>query len=228
MTDSASLLVLCPSRGRPDAAVATNETFTKTRANSWRTSLKFVLDADDPTAERYSDLSTIVLEPDRTGNMVKALNSAAIDVAPFYDIVGFVGDDHRFRTTGWDDAIREAIANLGSGFVYANDLAQRENLPTQVFISSNILLALGWMGLPSCHHLYIDNAWKVLGSNLDRMRYLPNVVIEHLHPAYGKGEWDEGHVRVNTGEMYHHDAMAFEAWMRSGAMEDIARARAAL
>lgn len=226
MADSA-LMVLCPSRGRPDEAFATYQSFLANRTES-STFLRFVIDNDDPEFERYTNLPFQALPAERTGNMVKALNSAALDAAPYYDIIGFIGDDHRFRTKGWDLRIAEEIESMGAGFVYADDLAQRANLPTQVFISSKIIQSLGWMGLPSCTHLYIDNAWKVLGQNLDRLHYLPDVVIEHLHPAYGKGSWDEGHVRVNTGEMYNHDSLAFEAWMRSTARDDIARVRAIL
>lgn len=225
------MIVLCPTRGRPDDAREVQVSFdaTKTRTD---TDLIFVVDEDDPRLDDYKDVGHLLMVyKAEGGNMVKALNVAANVVTkdPFdADIVGFIGDDHRFRTHGWDADITVALDRVGGGIAYADDLAQRQQLPTQVFMSARIITALGWMGLPVCRHLYIDNAWKVLGEGIGRLVYVPHVVIEHLHPAYGKGTWDEGHIRVNSAEMYSEDGAAFARWLHDGATDDIAKARAAL
>src|SRR5436190_826292 len=62
-------------------------------------------------------------------------------------IVGFIGDDHRFRSEGWDEAIIATNDLLGGGIVYGNDLLRGEDLPSQVFIDRRITDALGWMAL---------------------------------------------------------------------------------
>lgn len=150
--------------------------------------------------------------------MVNALNASVIDALqewPHELAFGFVGDDHRFRSTGWDEKFIATLTDQ-PGFVYGNDLFwPKGEIPTQIFISSGILASLGWMGLPGCTHLYIDNAWRELGEATQSIRYHPEVVIEHMHPAGGKAEWDEGHLRVNSEAMYNHDAEAFAAWRES-------------
>jgi hypothetical protein len=157
------------------------------------------------------------LEQAAPGNMVTALNAGA-DWAIRHtdpDYLGFIGDDHRFRTAGWDDRIIAQLNDQGGGFAYGNDLFwPGGEIPTQIFLSSEIVAALGWMGLPECHHLYIDNVWGTLGREIGKLAYLPDVVIEHMHPAGGKAVWDEGHLRVNTDAMFSHDRDAFEAWVR--------------
>jgi hypothetical protein len=95
-------------------------------------------------------------------------------------------------------------------------------------MSASIVEALGWMGLPGCHHLYIDNAWRSLGDATKSLFYMPDVVIEHMHPAGGKAEWDEGHRRVNTEAMYSHDRAVYESWLDGSMSEDIERVRSAL
>ena len=221
------LIVLCPTRGRPRDAAETYNSFHTTAA--WAGSkIVFVIDEDDPSLDEYLVKGLPTLAQPAPGNMVAALNQAALALVDTYDTIGFIGDDHRFRTLGWDLKVRHALERMGGGIVYGDDLAQRANLPTQVFMSSKIIKALGWMGLPTCHHLYIDNAWLVIGTELGRIEFLPDVVIEHLHPAYGKGEWDAGHVRVNTQDMYSHDGEAFNLWLRTDAPKDVERARAAL
>ena len=229
-----SIAVLCPSRGNPDALW---EAYVSCYESSMdRTSTRFiaVVDANDPDLERYGALcedSLLVLDIvpiESTGNMNLALNWAAERWARTVDVVGFVGDDHRFRTKGWDRAIAKALSDEGGGFAYGNDLYMGDYLPTQVFVSAPIIRALGWMGLPGARHLYLDNTWKHLGEAANCLLYLPDIVIEHMHPVAGKGEWDENHKRVNTDEMYSHDRAVYEAWLRTGAPADVESVRAAL
>jgi hypothetical protein len=40
-------------------------------------------------------------------------------------------------------------------------------------------------------HMYLDNFWLRLAHELDRCRFLPDVLVEHMHPAAGKGEPDD-------------------------------------
>ena len=229
-----SIAVLCPSRGNPGALF---EAAFSCTSNAMDEETRFipVVDEDDPLIERYfafnedTSLPIMVVPRDQVGNMNLAMNYAALKVADDYDIVGFVGDDHRFRTQGWDRVIGKVLADEGGGFAYGDDRAQHEALPTQVFITSPIIKALGWMGLPGARHLYLDNTWRMLGERADCLLYLPDIVIEHLHPAHNPDiPWDDNHRRVNTGEMYDHDRRVYEAWLADGAEEDIAKVKAAI
>jgi hypothetical protein len=162
--------------------------------------------------------------------MGEALNARATGFAeigedsPF--AVGFMGDDHRPRSVGWDKAYLDALRELGTGIVYGNDLLQGENLPTQCAMTSDIIQALGYMAPPSLRHLYIDNFWKILGNGADCLRYLPDVIVEHVHPMAGKAEWDANYARVNSAQMYEHDKTAFEEWLRTSMVSDVAKVRA--
>jgi hypothetical protein len=219
-----SILVLCPSRARPQAAEETLTSFLQTRRDP-ATRLLFLVDDDDSSQGDYPTGQTWICE--RPGSMNAALNMVALNdkACGNATILGFIGDDHRFRTPGWDLAI-DRLLTEHPGFAYGDDLAQRQNLPTQVFVNREIVLSLGWFGLPGAKHLYLDNAWKTLGEQADCLYYVPSVVIEHLHPAYGKGVWDEGHVRVNSVAMYDHDRSVFERWLLGASQEDISRVRA--
>jgi hypothetical protein len=62
--------------------------------------------------------------------------------------------------------------------------------------------------------LYIDNFWLALGKRIG-ISYLEDVIIEHEHPAAGKGEDDEDYATVNSHAMYEHDRRVFETWLNS-------------
>lgn len=225
----ADLVVVVPSRGRPDAARALAEAFKATcRADTF---LVFAVDDSDPTKDEYGTAcdgvrsGTLIL-PSTT--MVEALNLAATRLPQHQDAfaVGFMGDDHHPRTVGWDAAYLAALRDLGTGIVYGDDLLQGARLPTQCAMTTDIVRALGFMAPPPLRHMYVDNFWKDLGRAAGCLRYLPEVVIEHLHPIAGKAEWDEGHVRVNAAEVYEADAAAYEAYRALAFKADADRVRA--
>lgn len=212
----ADLTVIVPSRGRPEAAAALVEAFADTcRADTF---LLFAVNDDDPTRAGYERVVgeragvTFV----EASTMVEALNKVAVYRAtePGAFAVGFMGDDHRPRTVGWDQAYLDALRDLGSGLVYGDDLLQGERLPTQVAMTADLIRELGFMCPPTLRHMYADNFWLTLGRALGRIRHLPGVVVEHLHPVAGKAEWDEGYRRVNADQVYREDGQAFHAYLR--------------
>lgn len=216
-------LVLCPSRGRPEKAAELRDSFDDSRSADSR--LLFVVDSDDVTASTYERLGLDVMriEPTPGGGMAGALNTAVTAVLALGDdpaIMGFVGDDHRFRSKGWDSYFTNHLRDVGGGFVYGHDrFWHNGELPTQIFISSPIVRELGWMALPGCAHLYLDNAWKDLAEAADCLYWMPNVVIEHMHPAVGKAEWDSQYRYNNSSERYAHDLAAFQEWRGSPQFE---------
>lgn len=225
------LLVIVPSRGRPEEADALVHAWLDTSTADTR--LRFVVDDDDVRLPEYERLTEawphdvdVAVYPRTEQRMAGALNAAAAFAAHDHRHLGFMGDDHRPRTRGWDEMIVQALDKQDHGVVYGNDLFQGPNLPTAVFLDARIVRALGRMVPPTQKHLYLDNYWRDLGIALGSLTYLSNVVIEHLHPAAGKGEWSEGHKEVNDGAMYEHDEREYRWFVRSGRLsEDVSKIR---
>lgn len=157
-----------------------------------------------------------------TTGMGRVLNYLAEMDSWMEPVVGFMGDDHRPRTQGWDELIIQSWLN-GGRVIYGNDLIQGPNLPTAVALDARIIQRLGYMAPPELQHMYFDNFWRTLGQRLNALRYLPDVVIEHMHPIAGKAEWDEGYVRVNAGEMYHRDGEAYGRYVNDQFENDVKR-----
>ncbi len=208
MTD---LAVIIPSRGRPESITRLADAWHSTTNGAAH--LYVCLDLDDPTAEQYPRHlpDTTYLVGHRNG-FAPRLTAEARKLARDHFAVASWGDDHLPRTVGWDTAILDALHDLQVGFVYGDDLLQGEALPTACAMTSNVVTTLGWMTPPGLAHLFVDDAWLRLGRELDRIRYLPDVVIEHMHPVTGKTEWDDLVRDANTPAAYESDRAVFDRW----------------
>lgn len=209
------LLIITPSRGRPDRlATMLNAALDLSEA---QTDVVVGVDEDDPARSGYC----IVVGRDRVSSVIGPrmtvsgwTNHLAGLLAGGYGAVASLGDDHVPRTQGWDRLLLEAIAEMGgTGFAYGNDLHQGSALATSVVVSSDVVRALGWLMLPALSHFHVDDVWVALGRDAGCLAYLPGVVIEHVHPAWG-GPWDD--LYASEAGRGPADQAAFTAWWYGG------------
>jgi len=232
------IVVVIPSRGRPGRAHRAVRAIRETAARV-DTRVLLAVDRDDPTLDEYlalrwdpvpyrTETSVVVLEREATGNLVKATNTVSMRIAEEDPtaIIGNLGDDHIAKTAGWDNAITYALPT--PGVAYGDDGLQGRNLPTAPFISAEIVLALGWYALPTCWHMFVDNAWRDIGEQTGTLRYVSTVEFEHEHPLVGKAEWDDGYRHANGSEVIEHDKAAYHEWRERYMAEDLRRVRAVL
>lgn len=218
------MCVVVPSRGRPENAARLAQAFIDTQTEA---DLYFIIDNDDPKWNEYAKNENIKCLPadNKTGGCANSLNTGAVYLLdfskfPLYDYFIFMGDDHLPRTQNWDKAFIQALGQ-NTGIVYGNDLLQGENLPTAFGMSRDLVEELQGMTFPGCIHLFFDNFVKQLGIDLNYLKYLPNVIIEHLHPVAGKAEMDEGYARVNQPKWYEEDLLALQKYLRSQEYADL-------
>jgi hypothetical protein len=217
---STELAVIVPSRNRPRAVQDLAEAFAAT-CSAW-TSLIFVVDDDDPDLDAYREAVAAayptyaalqLLVQGRGGNMITGCNQGAARAMEIgAGAIGFMGDDHRPRTRGWDRAYLDAL-KAKPGIVYGDDLLQGEYLPTQFAVSARIVEALGFLAPPTLIHLYLDDYWIRMGRLCECITYLPDVVVEHMHFSVGKSLLDKGYIRVNTEAVNDNDRNALNAHM---------------
>lgn len=205
------LAVLVPTRQRPHNVRRLVLAFRET-AEAPDTVLVLVLDTDDDSD--YSEVPCGDREHWITAPgapMAQQLNHAASIYAPDYRALLVLGDDNVPRTPGWDRAMLAALDEMGgSGFVCANDLIS-DPPGAHMLMSSDIVLALRWMAEPSMRHYFVDNVWTEFRERLGCFRYLPEVVIEHVHYSTGKVPHDEVY-QSSYRKHFQHDEAAFACW----------------
>lgn len=219
-----NMCVVVPTRGRPENMLRLAQAFKDTKAEAH---LYGVIDNNDPKWDEYYEHTDYLQIPasNETGGCAKSLNTGAVSLLdyskyPLYDYFVFMGDDHIPRTQHWDREFQKALLGK-TGIVYGNDLLQGENLPTAFAMTRDIVDELRGMTFPKCKHLYFDNFVKQLGIDLGYLKYLPDVIIEHLHPVAGKAEMDEGYARVNQPDWYEKDLLNLQRYLRSKAYADL-------
>ncbi|MER7794885.1 glycosyltransferase family A protein [Streptomyces sp. NPDC097640] len=218
------LLVIIPTRGRPQAVPAIMQAWNDTGATA---DLLFCVDTDDPELAAYKNHAAAVKADPRVRfvfgkrrRLCGTLNQQAVKAAKSYRFLAFFGDDHRPRPADrpWDSRIRECLSG-GPGIVYGNDLLMGERMPTAVAVTSDIVMTLGYFAPPQLVHLCLDLCWLDWGKGMQRITYLDDMVIEHLHPAAGKAEVDQGYEEANSSEQVSADSAAYCEYRDGGGLE---------
>lgn len=216
------LLVIIPTRGRPDSIPAIVQAWDETEATA---DLLFAVDTDDPELAAYKAHAAALKGDQRVRfvfgkrrRLCGTLNQQAVKAAKAYRFLAFMGDDHRPRSADWDARFRECLSG-GPGVAYGNDLLMGERMPTAVAMTSDIVTTLGYMAPPALVHLCLDLVWLDWGKGMERITYLGDLVIEHLHPANGKAAMDAGYEECNSPEQVSADSAAYFDYRDNGGLE---------
>lgn len=194
--------VVVPTRGRPESFYEMCSTIEDTAET--KVEVVAVIDSDD--IDSYDDILektqafqsriVAVVVPEELP-LSNHWNKGEMWTTGEYVMLG--ADDLRFRTESWDTKIIETFeTELADdiGLVYASDGSPVQgSLATHPIVTRRWIEAVGrWVpdGLAAD---WVDVYLTRLGLAIERIRYRPDVLIEHMHPHWGKGEWDATHLR---------------------------------
>ncbi len=193
---SPSISILLPTRGRPEQAEWLLQSVVATASDPSRLEVVLYVDDDDPASHGIQceglSINTII-GPRRP---MGGLNTACYQRSTG-DIIVPLNDDMVIRTFGWDRRIAETHESFPDRvyLAYPNDLHAGEMLCSTPILSRKTCEVLTHPfpqvyqgGFIDYHLMDIFKRLQVLGE--DRIVYLGNVVIEHLHYQYGKSEAD--------------------------------------
>ncbi|ORB93968.1 hypothetical protein LAUMK4_05849 [Mycobacterium persicum] len=110
------------------------------------------------------------------------------------DIYMHCGDDIVFRTNGWDDDVRRALAVFPGhiGFVWCNDAGRPDNptFGTHGFVHRNWTQAIGRFCPPYFVSDFNDTWFNDVADALGARTYLAQHTTEHMHHCFGKAQRD--------------------------------------
>lgn len=217
------LAVLVPSRERPHNIARLWAAMKQTCVAD--TSLIVGLDEDDPTGPAYPGVGTIStghVNEDYPRYVMRAgmrqvvawINYLSDLTFASHDALGHIGDDNVPRTHGWDAQIIDALTK--TPFAFGNDLYPRApgSLCCHIFMRSEVVDALGYMGPPELRHMFVDPVWWQWGQAVG-ITYLHDTILEHCHYTNGKAPSDAVY-QASTALIQGADLPAFRSYCRDG------------
>jgi hypothetical protein len=222
------LLVIVPSRGRPENATRLIRAIHATGTAD--TTVRVAIDDDDPLRLNYMAMcGAAMAEGDRItpgprDGLIGWTNKIALEEAGHYKALASFGDDHLPRTKGWDSALLGAIDDMGgTGVAYPWD-GMREDIGEAPVVSSDIVQALGWLLLPSASHYYGDDAITTVARHAGCLRHCRAVWVEHVHPNMGTAPGDKTY--QDSSAKIAGDKAAYQQWRQERMAADVATVRA--
>ena len=213
------LMVMVPTRGRPERLRKLLDSFTQTATCA---DITVITDPDDRSYDGFDfgDAAVAVLEP--RAYLAGKLNKTAEAFADVYRVLMWVADDHVFQTPGWDRIMLDCLAEVGgSGWVYPEDM-RRNDVPEIWMASSDVVRALGWFANPVLNHFYIDNTIGELGKRSGLIRWCPQAVIRHEHYSITP-DVDRDEVYRTTEETFGTaDIAAYREWQSTQMGNEVA------
>ena len=207
--------VCLPTRGRPERFADMYRSAIETAHG--QIEVVAVFDDDDETASAYPKGPTYLTVP--AGTNQSGLWSVAWTAATG-DVAHMGADDLIYRTEGWDLAVEEAFLRWRDriGMVYVCDLYPLSSTPyvgqrasdaigggycfaANPFVSREWIEALDGFFTPPYYKSWEADSWIYdVAKSISRVRYLKDVVIEHMHPMADKAPMDETYERGAWGK----------------------------
>jgi hypothetical protein len=219
------LLVITPTRGRPDSAARMVAAVKRTAVAD--TQVVLGVDEDDSDSyQGFEDKGCWVRSGPRM-NCADWSNRLAKGFGQSFRYLASMSDDHVPVTPGWDGMLIAEIEDMGgTGIAYGDDGLQGKNLPTSWVMSSDIVEALGWMYCPPMTRLFCDNVIKDIGEQAGCLSFVPSVSVRHMHWTSGLSPKDQ--TAIDGEGAWAHDEAAYHEWQRDRMTDDVQKIRALL
>lgn len=188
--------LLMPTRGRPSWVDRFFESVVKNTAHLDQVEIILYVD-DDDVGSHHLDSDVIQVELIVGPRMSMGEYNTTCLRKSDGDIIILVNDDMVIQTQGWDEKVRKLDADFSDGIylAYGNDLFKGGDLCTFPILSRRTCDVLGepypreYRGAFIDYHLF-DIFKRLQHAGYDRIRYLEDVVFEHLHFRAGKAVAD--------------------------------------
>lgn len=215
--------LLLPTRRRPTCVNQLFASITEMTSRLDQVEVVLYVDEDDIPSHNLgsTDFRTVrIIGPTLS---MGGYNSACLKKS-CGDVVILVNDDMVICTPGWDDRIRAINVELEDQIYlsYANDLFKKSLFCTFPIMSRRTCELLADPYPVAYRRAFIDVHLFDIFKRLEhagfyRIRYLDDVVFEHLHYRTGKAPYDETYARASPERLADAPTFIALAAMRSAA-----------
>ena len=183
--------ICLPTRGRPLQLSTMIKTATELATDAKGIEFLIYVDEDDLTMVDFSHPNATILRGERLtiSKMTNLLASISQG-----NLIMYAADDIIFRTKNWDSIVLQHYNNSAHKIclIHGDDLGQDSNkIATHGFVSRDLYNLLGYL-LPTYFRADFCDTWMTeICVKSGTRSFVPNLIIEHIHPAWGKADIDE-------------------------------------
>lgn len=191
--------IIIPTKNRAIAVNELLESIYSTSDNFEKVEICFYIDVDDNNSktcilqlmEKYGK-NIKYTTSEQNLNLSQMWNYAYENISTG-EIIMLCADDIRFRTKSWDTIIKNEFLKVNDKIllVFGDDLLQNERLATHSFIHRKWVNISGFWLPPYFCADYVDTWLDNVARKINRIKYLPNVITEHMHYSVNKSAYDE-------------------------------------
>jgi hypothetical protein len=192
------ILLKCPTRGRPEQAIATLRKYVQLARRPDRIGIAISCDVDDQTmtpAQVQKQLLDVVSKFEWSGlyfggskTKIEACNADIEKVDYPWDIVVLVSDDMVPEAAGYDEIIRNQMSPDRDCILWFNDGHQGYQLNTLSIYGRVMYERLGCIYDPAYKSFYCDTEItdRCKTDLASKTRYSSTCIIRHKHPFWTK------------------------------------------
>lgn len=178
--------IVLPTRKRPDRLKVFLDSCISNADNPALLEFLVYIDSDDdetePAIEKYKQYNFSIFKGERMGSLMKTQNYLFSKSKG--EIIGYLADDIRFLTKGWDTAVSDAFVGDMIWLVCPYETHKGCKNAPHGFLSRRAAEILGTFVPQRFSSAYSDqwlfNVYKSIG----RLKCLENVKISHDHPGF--------------------------------------------
>lgn len=199
--NSKRILFKFPSRSRPERLLSSLRSIIEMTHDKHLFHVFLCLDSDDPSRPLYeliltqlTNLSSVLtINYGVSHSKIHAINRV-IPAEISYDIIINWSDDMKATVYGFDIMIKKKFYDAfpeGDGFLHMSDQDAKEACPVLYIADKKYFERDGYIYFPGYKSLWCDNESKAVAILRERYSFCPDIVYNHLQPAYGHLPADE-------------------------------------
>jgi hypothetical protein len=199
------------TRGRSEKAIGTRKVFFDRAVYMDDIEYIFAVDEDDFESQQKLLMFNpfIVAEPN---GCVKSWNGGAKEATG--DLLIMVADD-MVPPPNWDDQLLIALElakvnpKKAQKCIWVSDGHRTDDLMCWTILTRARYENQGYVFHPDYFGVYCDNEYTHVAKRDGVIMDCRDIVFEHDHPSFGRGQWDETYLRQNNKKRYDEGLAIF-------------------
>lgn len=209
---SYKISLLHATRGRSQQALAARDKWLNTADNP--NDVEHIFGIDDDDLDSLTNISTTRVIVPRGKGCVAAWNACAAKSQG--DILMQMSDDWE-PFQGWDTVIINEFADTTPNeerVIAISDGTRTDNLLCMAILNRARYVKQGYLFYPKFFSVFSDNYFTWEAERDKVIKDAKHIVIQHMHPLWGKGQWDKTYADSNAPINYQNGHMLFNELTR--------------